>query len=220
MTKSNPSLAPALSGEVLLFGQIHETCAKLIREAVTGVGAQPPVCGIDAPYIKYLFKPSTLPALRDLPEGLRWGEVRKQDFALVRSRTSIPRQDATLALLPSLAVFPEDQHGDVAPVAWAFLGVDGSLTSLHTEPEYRGKGLAKVLTGKLFREGGFRGKSLNGKLSAEKSEVFGSDEDWFHGDVALDNKSSRGVCEGLGGKTSWIVYWIRIDLTKAQNVTS
>jgi hypothetical protein len=219
MVEFSPSLASALSGEVLLIGQLHETCTKIIQQAMTGANAKPPVSGIDVPYVFYLFQPSTLPEPRALPVGLRWGQVRPQDFALVRSRTLIPRQDATLALLPSLAIFP-DNEVDASPVAWAFLGVDGSLTSLHTEPEYRGKGLAKILTGKIFREKGFTDQNLAETTNAESKATESDEEAWFHADVALDNKSSRRVCQGLGGKESWIVHWIRIDLTKAQDLSS
>jgi ribosomal protein S18 acetylase RimI-like enzyme len=214
MMTSNPAITSALRGEVLLIGTIHETLAKIIREALAGADAKPPVKEIDVPYMTYLFRPSTLPEAKVLPAGLHWGAVRTQDFDLVRSRTSIPRQNATLALFPSLAIFRDDiDNGD--PVAWAFLGADGSLTSLHTEPEYRGKGLAKILSGKLFREGGFLDNNIDTMLTAaNKGERYTSEEAWFHANVALNNKSSRRVCEGLGGKESWVVYWIRIDITR------
>lgn len=36
------------------------------------------------------------------------------------------------------------------PIAWAYLGVDGSLTSLHVEPLHRNLGLAKAVTRRLL----------------------------------------------------------------------
>lgn len=158
--------------------------------------------------MKYIFRPSSLPETRDLPKDLRWGAVRPQDFALVRSRTAIPRQDATLALLPSLAIFRAEEHNG-APIAWAFLGLDGSLTSLHTEEAFRGLGLAKTLVSKLFREGGHPDSPVGGRNMVVAKEQ----EMWFHADTALDNVSSRAVCRVLGGQEGWVVHWIRIKTT-------
>jgi hypothetical protein len=165
-------------------------------------------------YVKFLFKTSHLPTNVDAPEGFRWGKIRQEDFALVRSRTSIPRQDRTLAMLPSLALFPVMKEGkeEAGPIAWAFLGPDGSLSSLHCEPEYRGKGFAKVLARKLFREGGFGGEVKH----SEQDEVDGGR--WAHADVAVDNLSSQGVCKGLGGEGAWNVVWIRVDLDRVANM--
>jgi ribosomal protein S18 acetylase RimI-like enzyme len=199
----------ALRGEVILFGALHESCVQIIREASPESVIPSPVPGIDLGYMKYLFRPSTLPAPRELPKGLRWGSVRPQDFSRVRSRTSIPRQDATLALLPSLAIFREGEV-DGAPIAWGFRGPDSSLTSLHTEPEYRGQGLAKMLVGKLYRDGSY--SSLDACIQLEETKDIR--DEYFHADVAIDNQSSRAVCRGLGGTEGWIVHWIRLNTMK------
>ncbi|KAH7060571.1 hypothetical protein B0J12DRAFT_649330 [Macrophomina phaseolina] len=148
-----------------------------------------------------------------LPKGLRWGRIASdEEIALVRSRTAIPKTHATLRVLPSVAVFPErgraegekveDEEAQM-PVAWAFLAVDGSLSTLHVEPEYRGKGLAKAMGRKLFRDG---------------LVAFGDELDGLaHADVALENKESNGVCKSLGGiDEGWHVYWVRIDLERVK----
>jgi GNAT superfamily N-acetyltransferase len=204
LTGDKMYLSHMANPDIILFGGLHSLstailkAAKLIPEELEGF--------LDYAYIKYLFQSSTLPASSDLPSGLHWDKVRRQDLALVRSRTSIPRQDATLSILPSLAAFPDFEDGkETAPIAWSFLGPDASLSSLHVEPEWRGKGLAKKLAAKLFREGSVG--------------VFGAvgDEDiWAHADVALDNDQSRGVCKSLGGEEKWEVFWIRVDLGLAR----
>lgn len=162
-------------------------------------------------YRKYLFrhgsgggggKGGEGPAL---PEGLRWGQIKSDaDIALVRSRTAIPKTHATLRRLPSVAVFPEEEGGEAAgPVAWVFLGVEGNLSTLHVEPEYRGRGLAKAIGMKLLRE----------SVSAFGEELGGL----AHADVALENKESNGVCKSLGGiDEGWHVYWVRIDLDRVR----
>nr|POF25985.1 hypothetical protein CFP56_22133 [Quercus suber] len=142
---------------------------------------------------------------RDLPVGLRWGEVRPRDFGLVRARTQIPRQERTLAVLPSVAIFAEGEEkaveGEGQPVGWAFVGLDGSLTTLHVEPEYRGKGLAKAMTRKLFRE----------KMRRFWEE---GDRKWAHGIVIVGNVPSTMMCRSLGGEVLFDCYWLRVDLDR------
>lgn len=119
----------------------------------------------------------------------------------------IPRQDSTLAQLPSLALYPK---GKPDPISWAFLGPDSALATLHVEPEYRGRGLAKLLSAKLFAE------RMN--VFWNKEVVDGDEERrldrWAHADVAIDNGPSNAVCKGLSGQATWNVYWVRVDLAR------
>jgi len=147
-------------------------------------------------------------------QRFRWGVVRQRDLELVLSRSVLPRTKA-LGMLPSAAVFvrmrrqedegqgEEERDQDWRPIAWAFLGLDGSLTSLQVEPEWRGRGLAKALAAKLFHEG---------------AGAFGVPEGLVHSDVALDNKESTGVCVSLGGRGAWDCYWVRVDLNRVKEV--
>jgi hypothetical protein len=205
---NKPFLSHLSNPKIILVGALNTIAGTMLKDAVP-----PELPGyLNLWYVKFLFKTSHLPANVDAPEGFRWGKLRQHDFALVRSRTSIPRQDKTLALLPSLALFPIMKEGEkeeeINPVAWSFLGTDGSLSSLHCEPEYRGKGFAKVLARKLFREGGFGEEAKD-----TEEEVDGGR--WAHADVAVDNLSSQAVCKGLGGEGAWNVVWVRIDLDRA-----
>jgi hypothetical protein len=200
-TGENKYLSHLSNPDIILFGALHSLPSGILREEKL-VAQLPGNTGFA--YIKYLFQSSTLPAPSDLPSGLYWGTVKQGDLALVRKRTDIPRQDATLSLLPSLAIFPDPVDGkETAPIAWSFLGLDASLSSLHVEREWRGRGLAKKIAAKLFREGSV------GVFGAK-----GDDDVWAHADVALDNGESRGVCKSLGGEEKWQVHWLRCDLGK------
>ncbi|PNS20183.1 hypothetical protein CAC42_5633 [Sphaceloma murrayae] len=144
----------------------------------------------------------------ELPDGLKWGRLRKGDYALLRSRTGIYRQDRTLEMLPSVAIYPVGDAEDIRPIGWTLLGVDASLTTLHVEPQYRGKGLAKKLARKVWTEhlNWYVQKFIeDGKMVTEKLA---------HADVATWNKASNGVCKSLGGYTEWGDYWFRADLDK------
>ena len=173
------------------------------------------------PYRKYIFKVEDMVGQRKeiaLPKDLGFSRVAEADFDLVLSRTTIPRQKRTLARLMSVAVVPSmgssvasteksDGHGrlvlergnDKRPVAWGFLGADGSLISLHCEEAWRGRGLAKAVTRKLFSE----------------QRV---DDGLAHADVAEDNLASRALCESLRGEYGWGDYWTWVDLSAAGGV--
>jgi GNAT superfamily N-acetyltransferase len=81
------------------------------------------------------------------------------------------------------------------------------LTTLHTEPEWRGRGIAKAVAAKLIKE------CAPGLAVDEKGSA------WSHADVYVGNVQSESVCRSLGGKAMWEHYWVRIDLSKAGSLT-
>ncbi|ERF73631.1 hypothetical protein EPUS_00884 [Endocarpon pusillum Z07020] len=171
----------------------------------------------DCAYMKYIFTSAgneqilprpLLNTLGTLPPGYRFGPLRRpKDLQLAIDRTTIPRTVETLALLPSRAVFFEDEP---EPVAWGFLGVDASLTSLHTEPHHRGKNLAVLLARELLRMQGqyfsARGFEARGDGSVENGSQLG------HADVGEDNLGSRRVMEKAGARPLWKVCWVEVEL--------
>ncbi|KAK1752431.1 hypothetical protein QBC47DRAFT_388463 [Echria macrotheca] len=173
-----------------------------VRMARTGVEMSPDVerYGWEF-YGKWLFRVEMLAGEMGMGmgiEGARWDVVRREDVAVILARTKIPRQEATLLALPSTVVRLEDG----TPVAWAFLGPDGTLTTLHVEESYRGKGLAKTLASKLMRDhlGDF------------------GDDGWGAADVYVSNLQSQAVCRSLGGKVSKTVCWAILDLESVTSV--
>jgi GNAT superfamily N-acetyltransferase len=193
-----------LDPNIMLCAAIHEQTANVLQRC--GLVAERFKAG-SVPNHTYIFDVDTLTHAGEpsesgyLPDGLRWGVMESaMHFELVRNRTGIPRQDRTLAALPSLAIFQESDSGDESkPIAWAFVGLDACLTSLHVEPEWRGKGLAKLVTAKLFRE----------KMDQFWEEGLVRQA---HGYVTAGNAASCAVCERLGGKSDWNVFWVRMDL--------
>ncbi|KAI9684569.1 MAG: hypothetical protein M1822_005657 [Bathelium mastoideum] len=160
-----------------------------------------------------------------LAPGLYWSALRETDLALVRSRTSIPRRERTMRMLPAVCVrrLPDDPAGaseDRAlrvedekerssvpappdahePVAWAFLGTEGGLSTLHVEPAFRGKGLAKTVAGRL--------------LVDALERAYGAEEPWAHSEVAEENVASVGVMRALGARKGSLMWWLRVDLRR------
>jgi hypothetical protein len=182
---------------VVTLGACHSSVVTICRDVGILRSEFP---GANAELNKFLFKISDLPPVKQLPSGLCWGVMRPRDLPTVQARTSIPRATRTLLSLASKGVF--DEATDRA-VAWTFLGLDGSLTTLHTEAEWRGKGIAKSVAA------GIIGECAPGLAVDEQGTA------WSHADVYMGNKQSESVCRSLGGRPMWQHYWVRIDLSKA-----
>lgn len=98
---------------------------------------------------------------------------------------------------------PEEENPD--PVAWAFVGLDGSLTSLHVEPEFRRLGLGRALVLRLFRGGEEGGEGgLMGRFWEDGVEKLA------HGNVLVGNSASAGMCEALGAVEGSVVFWVGV----------
>lgn len=183
----------ASNPNIMLWGGVHEKNVPILRRlGLIGRDFE----SLVVPNHTFIWNVDEMADARPLPNDLRWGEVKPGHFALVRSRTQIPRQERTMAVLQSLAIYPVDSQ---TPIAWVFVGLDSSLTTLHVEPEWRGKGLAKAITTKLLKE----------KLGKFWEE--GVEKTAF-GYVMVGNKASEGMCLSLGGRSDWAGYWLRVDL--------
>lgn len=195
---------------LVLMGSVHERTARIVAGLVELELGWVKEDGLPNRWNKWVFDlREVCGEMKDLPDGLRWGTMGTKHYEVVRARTSIPRKDRTLSMLPQVAIFPTDRQDDEGnPVAWLFLGVDSSLTTLHVEPEYRGKGLAKALAYRAWAE------HLDSYRTNFAPDGEALDERWAHADVAEDNTSSNAVCKSLGGKIEWADYWMKIDLTK------
>ena len=191
-----------LQPKVVTLGASHHAIVQICRDA--GI-VRTEFPGSNAELNKFLFKLSGLPDTRELPKGLRWGKVREEDIKTVKARTSIPRSKRTLMSLKSLGVFDES---DDAIIAWAFVGLDGSLTTLHTEAQYRGRGIAKAVAVNIMK------KYAPGSAVDEQGDA------WSHADVYTDNVQSEMVCKSLGGNAMWKCFWLRIDLAIAGSLAS
>ncbi|KAH9879220.1 hypothetical protein J1614_002659 [Plenodomus biglobosus] len=186
-----------LHPQVVTLGACHLDVMQLCQDAGLVRNEFP---GPSAELNKFLFKISRLPGICDLPKGLRWGKVREKDIEIVKARTSIPRSTRTLLSLKSLGVFDEDSG---AIIAWTFIGLDGSLTTLHTEEKYRGKGIAKAVAASIIRQ------------YAPDSAIDERGNAWSHADVYTNNVQSEMVCKSLGGVAMWKCFWLRVDLAAA-----
>ncbi|KAH8821626.1 hypothetical protein F5884DRAFT_768498 [Xylogone sp. PMI_703] len=153
-----------------------------------------------------------------LPEGFTFARVREVDLDTVISTSSIPRQKSTLLQLPNVAIFknpspypPASVSDFVSPnsehelVAWAYIGIDGSLATLYVQPSYRNRGFAKSVAKELLRrlgDGDFRDLGFDGQGG------------WVHADVKVGNAGSEGVMKSVGAEVVWTTVYCWVDSEK------
>lgn len=99
------------------------------------------------PHDVWLFRLDQLPGPpipSPISSSMRWDVVRKEDVPLIASRTRIPKVEATLMSEPSVVVrlapgggTNKEQEGEEEVketlVAWGFMGIAGTLSTLHVE---------------------------------------------------------------------------------------
>ncbi|KAL4920102.1 hypothetical protein BDW62DRAFT_199190 [Aspergillus aurantiobrunneus] len=175
----------------------------------------------------------------DLGDGGEWWErdgygftdsngvsgIQEKHLDLVKSRTSIPRSKRALLAMGGVALYhyPSLVSGDGGdegkekgeaemPIAWAFLGFDGSLCTLHVEPEHRGRGLAGMVGKEVMKRGvEVFGSSYLDSTSTPGGQA-GAREEWFFADVAIENAASRRVMEKMDGVERWNVAWMVVEV--------
>ncbi|KAI1333351.1 hypothetical protein F5Y16DRAFT_11232 [Xylariaceae sp. FL0255] len=175
----------------LLVGNLGESLRLRLADPATGV-----VFTTTGIYDKWLFTINDLPDIK-LPspppsssgEGeWSWGMAKVEDIPFMLSRSHIERKVRTMKLLASTVLYCNGK-----PIAWAFLGPDSSLSSLHCEEPYRGKGIAKAVAIKILRD--------HLKEYGNESPGYG----WA--DVDPANTQSQGVCRSLRGQVRWQISW-------------
>ncbi|KAK7999387.1 gnat family [Apiospora arundinis] len=199
---------------------------------------QPLILNPSVPYGKYVF-PVPAPSNKQqegssataLPEGLVWSTIGPDDYADVMAVNKIIRSPTTLAKLQSAAIReaaprPEGKPGKA--VAFAFAAGDGSVRTLHVDPAYRRRGLAKMVVARLLGMGLFE-PPTNGPLAARREEEEmllvgkGDGDDRPETTLAFagieeSNTGSIRTFQALGGKWLWDVYWIYLDLDRAREL--
>jgi hypothetical protein len=210
----------------------------------------------DVFYVKYLFPPSVYVTPNDdcaghpLPPGYRYHDrngrygVLEHHLDLVIGRTHIPRARSTLLKMPSAVIYHDDHHNpgshsssittdgshnsssDEMPIAWGFTSTDGSLATLHVEPEHRGQGLAVTLSKEIMRRSMMQVEKTDGMRkpffwisgfpsspsSSSDNDKYDDHDFWAHADVATTNVASRRVMEKIGGQRAWTVTWTVLEL--------
>ncbi|KAF5879315.1 putative gnat family protein [Botrytis fragariae] len=148
-------------------------------------------------YLIHTARSSNLPPPQP-PASLTTSRVPASHLNLVISTSTVPREPSTLLAQPSLCLLtPESEM-----VAWAFIGIDGTLATLYVLPSHRGLGLATYVARELIRRFG---------LGEFADLGFNGSSGFVHSDVKEGNKGSEGVMRALGGKRSWESSYLWVD---------
>jgi GNAT superfamily N-acetyltransferase len=228
---------PAHKPTSYLLGTVHTTLEALIIE-LRNEGKLTILRGAGVHYVKYCFSSKTFDtvSLEDFntdttttedssSSGYRFHDstgqpgIQGHHIDLVKSRTNIPRSREALLAMGGVALYHSSQPVSSSetekemPIGWAFLGFDGSLCSLHVEPEHRGRGLAGVVGREVMKRGVevFEPTDSSGPRSGGDLAGRGGEE-WFFADVAVENAASRRVMEKMGGVARWRVAWMVVEV--------
>ncbi|KAL3485549.1 hypothetical protein BJX62DRAFT_37534 [Aspergillus germanicus] len=235
---------PAHKHTSYLLGTVHTTLEAVIVE-LCNEGKLTIHRGAGVHYVKYCFSSKTFDnvSLEDVnvsttTEDSTSSEYKFHDSTgqlgiqghhidLVKSRTNIPRSREALLAMGGVALYhlhssqpvssSQKTEGEM-PIGWAFLGFDGSLCSLHVEPEHRGRGLAGVVGREVMKRGvgvfepGSGSSEIPGVNPGDRGE-----EEWFFADVAVENAASRRVMEKMGGVARWMVAWMVVEVENLES---
>lgn len=92
------------------------------------------------------------------------------------------------------------------PVCWVLTHADGSLGALYTLPEWRRKGLAKIVVAERLRamaESNSEGSGEGDRARAEASRRLRANLQ-----VEEHNEASEALWTGLGWEPAWCVAWV------------
>jgi hypothetical protein len=205
----HPEVADSMAASPgdITFGAVHERTAAMMRRARVLHVPVLPNDGISIPFGMFIFRlggqhaedQDTVRTDEGLTTGLRWGHLEPAHLAIVRARTPYPRLERTMAIMPNVGIFSDGQED---PIAWALIGLDGSLTSLHVEADWRRRGLGVLTAQKMFRDG---------------MEVFWANDEasgprFAHAYVAKGNIASEKLLHSAKGALGWNVHWIHTNL--------
>lgn len=172
----------------VIIGTLHKTLRALVPAST--------IARVDAPHLKYIFPSSSFSEPVNLPPEFAFCELELSHLETAINRTHIPRSIPTLRKMYGRGII---HAANSDPIAWGFLGIDGSLSTLHTEPHYRGNGLGVQISRHLFQSQG---------------ALFDARTDWAHADVSEENYESRRVMEKIGGNVVWESFWIEVELER------
>lgn len=182
---------------LLVIASLNSLLVNVVQDICTIGGVR-----LSQEFMKYLFHHPPPPPPSQI-DGLEFGELRSEDMGRVIATSSIRRHKDTLLLLKNAALFKVTGDKKI-PIAWAFIGFDGSLATWWVEKEWRARGCGTAVARKVMQH--WRNGSKEGNLA-----LLG------HADVVVDNWTSRRGMVGLGGVEGWIVRWLYVDLNGLGN---
>ncbi|KAI0072777.1 hypothetical protein K474DRAFT_1711287 [Panus rudis PR-1116 ss-1] len=132
-------------------------------------------------------------------------ELRDEDIELVLSSSSFLRTPKYIRSRLPFSVCLRQSHSSM-PIAWNLLTSDGSTGMLHVEPEYRGRGLSRLVKASMLRK-------LEQMYCTKDEEKKGQYPyaRWESCNILADNRTSINLITSLEGwKEGWWSHWLHM----------
>lgn len=127
---------------VLTYGSVHVKWAQCI---------QPYALKMSPHYINYLCERTEERAMTPAPDGLLISQLCESDVEVVMEKSMVTRtREYFVSRFPTSVCVRT--HDSSSPVAWVLMHADGSIGTLHVEPEFRRKGLGQLVMRELVKK--------------------------------------------------------------------
>ena len=193
--------------DIIFVGTVHSKTAALLRTYGNKLNpglVRDDIWGPGGPYAKYIWR---VPKFSDageesLPDGLYYDSIGAPDHNLIIENNDLVKNSQSLRYVPYGIGIRSAKTGVLA--AWAFLGVEGGVRTLHVMPEHRRLGLGRKVAMKAAQEGLTAFDITEGEESVA----------WGAADIAASNVQSIGLFRSLGARWVQDSFWMRVDLAK------
>ena len=222
---TTPISKEAAPTDPVFAGHLHTTTAHLLSTGLDPVIPPSSLALPSHPYNKYIFSYRPTGTLPTLPSYLEYSTITPKDYALVMQENALVRNASVLAGCETAAIrfvggVDASSDGGVLPetttqpgemVAWVFMTGYGSVRSLHTQPAWRQKGLARKVV-QLLLERSWPTEFENMDENGEEDQAH-----VFHVDIDAKNEASIRTFAVLGQQLRMEeCYWVNCDLAKAE----
>ena len=194
-----PSSVDDANESFVFVGSVHEVWTSALH---------PYSPKINPRHVKYICPPNPQPNLQtsSFLEANGWtiSQIQPSEVDLVKTVSGVSRSHDYLLGRCSSSVCIRDVKKSSAPVAWALIHADGSIGALYVQPDYRKRGLARLMVQELAWKSVPR-SSEEGINIGRTGGTLG----WNWTDVCESNDKSIWFMESLEGwKKGWNCYWL------------
>jgi len=169
---------------VLTYGSVHSKWTQCIEPYTLKISR----------YITYLCERTDDRTVTSVPEGMLLSQLCESDVEVVMEESSVGRTREYFVSRFPTSICMRTHHSH-KPVAWALMHANGSIGTLHVEPEFRRKGLGQLVMRELVNR-------------------FANREGWNWVDVHENNTAAVRFFDSLTDwNAGWTCMWIFVPFS-------
>lgn len=198
--KSTDGVERNLTVAPIVIGSVHEKWATCLQPHSHKIN----------PCIKFLYPPlrshSPSGGMSASQLGYSLSSLQEFDIDVVQAASGISRSREYLLERRHFSVcvrvpYKGDETSYMKPIAWVLMHSDGSIGTLHVDPEHRGKGLGRLLIQELVKR--------CSEITPSGITRGGGTLGWYWTDVVQANEQGAGFMGSLEGwEKGWSCYWV------------